>query len=249
MRLILPSKTVWEEKASLLHALELDKINAPIISVVGAGGKTITIEQLAMEYKQLRKRVIITTTTHMFKPSNFLWCSEESSEILNSYLERDYATWIGLPCGDEKIMAPKPSFLDKLKEFNIPMLIEADGAKRLPFKVPKDNEPVILSGSHMVVGVLGMDALGKSIKEICFRSEMVAHYLHKTENQLITKEDYIEVIKGSNGLAKGVTKDMQYIVILNKVDNEERLREACQIREILMSQGTMKVYLTSYQAD
>ncbi len=249
MRLILPYKTAWEENTSLLHAFGLDKITAPIVSVVGAGGKTKTIEQLAMEYKQLRKKVIITTTTHMFKPSNFLWCSEESTEILNSYLERDYAVWIGLPCSDEKMTAPKPSFLDKLKEYNIPMLIEADGAKRLPFKVPKDNEPVILSGSHMVIGVLGMDALGKSIKEICFRPERVAHYLHKTEDQLITKEDYIEVIKGSNGLVKGVTQDMEYIVILNKVDNEVRLREACQIREMLMSQGTMKIYLTSYQAD
>lgn len=238
----------WEE-ASLLHALGLDKINTPILSVVGAGGKTKTIEQLAMEYKQLRKRVIITTTTHMFRPKSFLWCSEESTDILNNYLERDYAAYVGLPCDHEKITAPSPSFFNKLKGYHIPMLIEADGAKRLPFKVPKDNEPVILPGSNMVVGVLGMDALGKTIREICFRPEMVAHYLRKTEDQPITKEDYIEVIKGRNGLAKGITSDMEYIIILNKVDNEERLREACQIREILMNQGIAKVYLTSYQVN
>ena len=246
---MLPSKKVWEEKAFLIPALGLDKMNAPIISVVGAGGKTKTIEQLAMEYKQLRKKVIITTTTHMFKPSNFLWCREESAEILKNYLDRDYAVWMGLPCSDEKMAAPKLSFLEQLKRINIPMLIEADGAKRLPFKVPNAKEPVILSGSHMVIGVLGMDALGNTIQEICFRPEMVAQYLHKTENQLITKEDYIEVINGSNGLAKGVTQDMEFVVILNKVDNEERAREACQIREILMSQGTLKVYLTSYKVD
>lgn len=246
---MLPSQTVWEEKASLLHALGLGKMKAPVISIVGAGGKTTIIEQLAMEYQQLRKKVIITTTTHMFRPDNFSWCREESAKLLENYLESDYAVWIGLPCNDEKMMAPKLSFLDKLKDFNIPMLIEADGAKRLPFKVPNDKEPVILSGSHMVVGVLGMDALGKEIKEICFRPEMVAQYLQKTEDQLLTKQDYIEVIKGSNGLAKGVTQNMKFIVILNKVDNEERAREACQIREILMKQGTIEVYLTSYQGD
>ncbi len=249
MRLMLPSKVVWEEEASLIHAFGIDHRNAPIISVVGAGGKTKTIEQLAMEYKQLRKKVIITTTTQMFQPDQFLWCSEEATETLLNYLEIDYAVWMGLPCSDGKMKAPKPSFLDQLKELNIPMLIEADGAKRLPFKVPRENEPVILPGSQMVVGVLGMDALGRTIKEICFHPELVALYLHKTEDQLITKEDYIEVIKGSHGLAKGVTQDMDYIVVLNKVDNEERVRAACQIRDILMRQGIRRIYLTSYQAD
>lgn len=247
MRLMLPTKTVWEEKASLLHALGLDEMIAPIISVVGAGGKTRTIEQLAIEYKQLRRKVIITTTTHMFRPVNFLWCSEESTQLLKNYLERDYAVWMGLPCDDEKMTAPKLSFLDELKEFDIPILIEADGAKRLPFKVPNAKEPVILSGSHMVIGVLGMDALGKTIKDICFRPEMIAQYLHKTEDELITKVDYIEVIKGSNGLMKGVTGDMKFVVILNKVDNDERAREAFRIREILKRLGILRVYLTSYQ--
>ena len=38
------------------------------------------------------------------------------------------------------------------------VLIEADGSKRLPCKVPADHEPVLLPESDIVVAVLGLSA-------------------------------------------------------------------------------------------
>ena len=40
-------------------------------------------------------------------------------------------------------------------------MIEADGAKRLPLKVPGEWEPVIPDFTDLVVGVIGMDAVGR----------------------------------------------------------------------------------------
>ena len=49
------------------------------------------------------------------------------------------------------------------------LLIEADGARMHPLKVPANYEPVILKNTTMVVGVAGIDSLFKSINKICHR--------------------------------------------------------------------------------
>lgn len=247
MRLILPFNTVWEKEPSLMGALDLVNKESQIVSIVGAGGKTSTIERLAYEYKKLGKKVVVTTTTHMYKPENKPWCQEESMEVVDRYLKTEDVLWIGLPCGDKKIKAPKLEFLTGLKLNGASMIIEADGAKRLPFKVPGVEEPVILSGSHMVIGVLGMDALGKPINEVCFRPCLVADYLGKSEDSIITKEDYVKVILSETGLKKSVTYEMEYVIILNKVDDVIKEKQGYLIREMLLKEGQKKVLLTSYR--
>lgn len=246
MKLMLPSKTIWEKEPSLRKALGLEKKLASIISVVGAGGKTSTIEALAKEYETNGTQVIVTTTTHMFRPTNWTWCREETLDIVDKYLEKEAVLWIGLPCGEEKMMSPSLAFLTQLKERGFSMLIEADGARRLPFKFPGEKEPVILEGSHMVIGVLGMDALGNPWKECCFRYELATKYRNKSEDEVLTEEDYVEAIKSEDGLKKGVTGEMEYVVLLNKVDNAIRLEQALRIRAELFKNGIQKVFITSF---
>src|SRR5690349_3861608 len=52
---------------NLLHALHIDpSLPAPVISLVGAGGKTTALFQLAREYLHAgNKQVVVTTTTHL----------------------------------------------------------------------------------------------------------------------------------------------------------------------------------------
>jgi len=248
MRLMLPFKTEWEKDCSLIKAFQIENLAAPIISVVGAGGKTTTMERLAKEYKKLEKKVIVTTTTKMFRPVQDSWYGGESMEAVDKHLEKDAVLWIGLPFEEEKMMSPKISFLTQLMQKNIPLLIEADGAKRLPFKVPNDTEPVIIEGTQFVVGILGMDALGRPLKEVCFRYDLGALFLHKSEEEFVTIEDYIEVITSNKALRKGVTEKMKYLVILNKVDDLEKEKQAILIRDLLKQQGIEQVFLTSYGA-
>lgn len=246
MRLMLPNKTIWEKEPSLLKALDLEKESNPIISVVGAGGKTSTIEAIALEYKTICKKAIVTTTTHMYQPDKWPWCKEESLEMVNRYLEEEKVLWIGLPYQERKIMSPHLPFLNRIKEYKVPLLIEADGAKRLPFKVPSKNEPVILQGSTMVIGILGMDALCKPIKEVSFNSELTANYLGKSEDDFLTKEDFVNVIRSCQGLKKGVTQGMKYVVILNKVDDESKQSQGLMIRTMLQKRGIDNVLLTTF---
>lgn len=69
------------------------------------------------------------------------------------------------------------------------LLIESDGSRRLPLKAPHDHEPVIIDKSNIVIGVAGIDSVGKSIKDICHRKEVVCNILNVDESHIITEED------------------------------------------------------------
>lgn len=246
MKLMLPNKIEWETNPSLLNALGLDKLSAPIVSLVGGGGKSSTLEQLAKEYESKGESAIVTTTTHMMPPKQWTWCMDESVEIVDRYLAEENVLWIGLQNETGKMKSPSLGFLKTLTNKKLPMVIEADGAKRLPFKVPSEWEPVIIDESTMVIGVLGMDALRKPLKDMCFRYELAYKLLQKREDDLINKEDYVDVICNNWGLKKGIQKSMDYVVILNKVDDEQGMKDALSIRGMLKEQGINKVFLSSY---
>lgn len=55
--------------------------------------------------------------------------------------------------------------LEELRGLSDVLLIEADGAKRLPLKVPEEWEPVIPELVDLLIGVVGMDALGEPDSE------------------------------------------------------------------------------------
>ena len=61
-----------------------------IISVVGSGGKTTLIKQLASRYRAEGKTVLVTTTTHMFiEEDTFL--TDDAQIIIHSLKETGYA--------------------------------------------------------------------------------------------------------------------------------------------------------------
>ncbi len=71
-------------------------------------------------------------------------------------------------------------------------LIEADGARCLPFKVPKPWEPVIPEETTDIILVMGMDAEGKRICDTCYNPEGVADALGVSIETCLTREMMIE---------------------------------------------------------
>ena len=69
------------------------------------------------------------------------------------------------------------------------ILVEADGAKRKPIKAPADYEPVIPSSTTLVIGVIGLDALGKAIdEETIHRCELFCSLTGKKAGNTIDRE-------------------------------------------------------------
>ena len=73
-----------------------------MIAVVGSGGKTSLIKELAAKYRAEGKSVFVTTTTHMFAEEDTL-CTDDAASIITCLKQTGYVM-AGLAEG-EKIKA------------------------------------------------------------------------------------------------------------------------------------------------
>lgn len=80
--------------------------------------------------------------------------------------------------------------------------MEADGSKRLPLKVPAQWEPVIPEIADIVVGVIGLDCLGKKIADTAHRPEDVAGFLGENVEDIVTWENVAKIAVAETGLQK-----------------------------------------------
>lgn len=187
--------------------------SCPIVSVIGAGGKTTIVKQLAEELG----RAVITTTTHMLKEAPL--AASAADAMLSEGI-----VWCGT---DEGHKISMPPFLDELKD--IPLIIEADGSKHKPFKVPAAHEPAVYERSTAVIGVLGLNSLGKSISEAAFRPNDTAAFLRTYTEHIISEEDFCAVIASPCGLQKNSRG--KFFAVLSHADTPERMGAARRIAE------------------
>lgn len=229
----------------LYEGLEIDLDKKYVISFVGGGGKTTSIYELAEELSKIGKRVIVTTTTHMQMPKDKVILNNNIYDIKEMLDENNFVT-VGIKAKNDKISSISIDKVNELREICDFLLIEADGAKMLPLKAPSSHEPVILDITNMVVGVCGIDALGKKIKETCHRSTIVSGILRKSEDDIVDSDDIAYILSSKDGSMKDVNEEtMEFRVIINKIDNDELLEKATKIVKRLESEN-IKAIITSY---
>ena len=238
------NNNIVKEK-SLINALDIDLNKDKVITVVGAGGKTSTIFELGNELSNLNKKTIITTTTHMKLDKDFLLIDADFNiENLKKILQKNNLIKIGKKESDYKVNRLDEDTLKRCIDISDFLLIEGDGSKRLPLKAPKDNEPVIIQETDLVIGLIGFDSLDKKIEETCHRPELVSKLLHKNIKENINIFDLVEIIKNKNGLKKNV--NCKYKVIINKVDKLEYLDKCKKIAQLCL-EFKIDVIFTSYK--
>ena len=141
-----------------------------ITAVVGAGGKTSLIRQLAAEERAAGRSVLVTTTTHMFIEGDTL-CTGDPQPILTRLRETGYAM-AGIPQGP-KITALPPETYEILCREAHTVLVEADGSRHMALKFPGPGEPVIPENADRILVVCGLHALGQKVTDCCHRPELV----------------------------------------------------------------------------
>ena len=235
-----------QERTKLLEVIGLTEADHPVISVVGAGGKTSTIRRLAQEYVKNGKKVIVTTTTHMMTEDVPWFLTGSSTDQMEESLEKYGQVWVGQPAGGGKIQQVEGKLLLYILERGIPVLIEADGARRLPLKVPAEHEPVILPETTHVLSVYGLDSLGERRREGCFRPELAERLLGKKGEERILEEDIALLAASEKAGRKGCPEHAEYTVILNKADSMERREKALVICRLLEKYGICRTAVSSY---
>lgn len=230
---------------SFLELLKIDVDRYPVIAVVGGGGKTSLIFRLTEELIEKGKTVIVTTTTHMaYDPLRPFAGDGDKISVRRDLKEHGY-TVAARKNEDHKISSLAEETLMELKELCDVMLIEADGAKCMPIKVPAEWEPVIPQFADLVISVVGLDCLGKPIRETAHRMERTADFLRKSMDAPITSEDIVKIASSICGLLKNV-EDRVYRVYLNKADvleeqeTAEEILEELEQRKIIASFGSIE---------
>lgn len=185
-------------------------IGRGITALVGGGGKTTLMYTLAEELKQ-SGRVIITTSTKIKQPEQYPTLLNPTREEVESALEHENVICVASLSEYGKLSAPSLAFaeLAKLADY---VIVEADGAKRLPLKAHASHEPVIPEEAQRVIVVVGIDGIGKKISETCHRPELYAERAGGSTDTIVTPELAAKVI-----LAEGYG-DRVYI---NKVESAE----------------------------
>ncbi|HUW40393.1 MAG TPA: selenium cofactor biosynthesis protein YqeC [Rectinemataceae bacterium] len=108
------------------------------------------------------------------------------------------------------------------------VLVEADGARRLPVKAPGPDEPVVPLCADLVVGCVGLDCLGRNIGPgTVHRSELFAPLVGALAGEPITASRLARLAAAPEGLFKAAPPGARRLVALNKAEllPSERLEE------------------------
>ena len=230
------------QMGSILKALDIDTDRYPVLSIVGGGGKTSLIFRMMEELTASGKKVLITTTTHMaYEPARPFAEDGDIISIKQDLEKYGYTIAAALDREKYKIGALSEEKLKEIKDLADVVLIEADGAKRCPLKVPASWEPVIWKKTDMVIAVAGLDALGRPINEVCHRPEQVADFLGKGMEEKVTKEDIVTIAASTEALRKCVD-GREYRVLLNKAEIPGKSQAAECIAQCLENQGIHTVW-------
>ena len=163
-----------------------------IRAFVGAGGKTTLIHEQAAQFRAEGKRVFVTTSTHMFmEPDTVL---SDDPDVILGELNRTGYVMAGIPEG-EKIRSLSPGTYKKVCAHADVVLVEADGSNRKPIKFPNSTEPVFYDNVEEIVVVCGLQALGKPLREVAHRPELVKACLGAEDDTVITLEHIAVLVR------------------------------------------------------
>lgn len=231
-----------KHQVNFLDLLQIDYEKYPVIAVVGGGGKTSLIYRLTDELLDREKRVIITTTTHMAGESERPFVRGGDLEKVRKALDEEgYVIAAEYEEETGKYAALPEKKLEELKTVCDVMLVEADGAKHHPIKIPEKWEPVIPDCADIVISVIGLDCLGQPICESAYRMERTSEFLKKNLEAPVTEEDIIKIATSICGLFKDVEERI-YRVYLNKSDLLAEKEPAEHIIKELGKKDTVAVY-------
>jgi len=200
-----------------------------VISIVGGGGKTSLLFLLAHAFQEKGARVVSTTTTRILKPTPqqsaavvFAEGDDFQEKVQKSLVQYGHITVANtlLDSGD-KLQGLSCTQVEQL--FSFPcvelIIIEADGARRLSFKAPDENEPVVPQITDLFVGVIGLDIIGKPLDEShVFRAGLVSSLTGLPLGAIITPLTVATLAAHTTGLMKGCPEQARSTVFLNKTD-------------------------------
>lgn len=191
---------------------EFFDIRPGITALIGGGGKTSTMYALAEELRKIGS-VIVCTSTHIICPPQYPFFPRLSEKLASGEVVSTGSV------DGHKLSTPEQSF-DELTRFADYVLVEADGSRQLPLKAHAPHEPVIPKETTKVIVIIGIDGLGKHIKDVAHRPELYAAIVNADVNAVVTAEMIRDVV---------ITYPRCDGIVINKSDDPEALEKALRL--------------------
>ena len=224
---------------ALIEKIEnMESDTKPIrIGIVGAGGKTTAMYALGKHYANCGLKVLVTTTTKVIKPS--------LKEVDRVFIQKDIpgsirageVTFVGFSCSEQnKVTGYTPGQIEKWEWIYDVLIYEADGANRKAIKAPREGEPVLISNTDICIGVVGLDVLMKPASEaIVHRFDLFKQVTGIEDFEPIKAIHIKRLVQDKKGLFKDVKSHTKKVLLLSKMDDEDRVKYASQIKALLES--------------
>lgn len=198
-----------------------------VVAFTGAGGKTSALTRLANELVQGGWRVICTTTTRISIDEIEL-CPAQISigthalrpEAISRSLTQFGSVFLYSKIQGEKVIGITNDTINRLIDTvdSDVVLIEADGARRMPFKAPRDYEPVVPPFASLVVPTAGYDAIGHPLdaEHVYNHGAMIDRFGY-VEGEKVRGPWLASVLRDEELGLKGVPRSARIVALLNKV--------------------------------
>jgi molybdenum cofactor cytidylyltransferase len=227
----------------LATALRLDR--SARLALVGAGGKTAALfaagRQLSEKYSC---PVLVSCSTHLSLEqaarADRHFVIQSQDEILKQIDASEGVLLFSGPAGqDERILGldlPQLGQLAALADrLDLPLLVEADGSRRMPLKAPAAHEPAVPPFARQVAVFAGLSGLGSPLdEEHVHRPEHFAALSGHPLGSAVTIHALEGVLRSPQGGLKNVPAHARRIAVLNQADALEDIEQARELAARLL---------------
>ncbi len=195
------------------------------LALVGAGGKTTALFQIAQE---MRAPVIVAASSHLgtwqLSKADRHVIVRDASELHPIEIE-NIVLFTG-EINDQRTQPVNEKVLQALyslaKRKNIPILIEADGSRQKSLKAPAEHEPPIPHFVDTVIVIAGLSAVGKTLTDQnIHRAEIFSEHSGLALNQIVTDTALINFLSHPQGGLKNIPSTARRILLLNQADTPQ----------------------------
>lgn len=222
----------------LAKALRLSRKSR--LAFVGAGGKS---SALFMAARQLDPPVLLTATTHLALAEAARadrWIIAQSPQDIRreDLGNAQVILYTRAEDGAGRTLGVSDATLEAIRrcadELKCPLLIEADGSRRLPLKAPAAYEPAIPVFCNEVVVVAGLSGLGKPLDHaFVHRPERFAELSGLSLGDVIGVEALAQVLAHPLGGLKNIPPQAKRRLLLNQADTPELQAQASLLAQML----------------
>jgi len=207
-------------------------VRGDVIAFIGAGGKTSTLVNLGHELKESNWRVLATTTTRIAEEQLQLFPHvlhfESGTDAISQALTEHGFVFIYDRIEKGKVFGPTvdwtPQLLDSVD--SDVLLIEADGARQMPFKAHYNHEPVIPDETSLVIPSVSLSALNTPLNdEHIYNAQAMIDKFGYYKDSPVKLPWVGEVMRDDDLMLKGIPERARVIGFVNQTPAKGYLRQ------------------------